>query len=236
MTIDKVSIKNESTKENKKYYWQEITVVLCIAVLPYIYWGIEWLVWPGQKLETPFIREKVSLMWRYLVMFIPVYYIVKLNSIKLEKLFLERIRLKQFVHGAVVGMLGLVIAVTLTMFLENSNAITPYANANEQLPISGIVFYFFTIATALVVSFVEEYIFRMYMYKRLTIATGREWVAIVLSILLYGMYTSLGTDWGNFCVAIGLGTIYMLSFTVFKSIWPGVVGHFLVDTIFSIKF
>lgn len=76
--------------------------------------------------------------------------------------------------------------------------------------------------------FLEEFVMRGYLIRRLIDLTGKPWVAILVSSAMFGSYHIYQGVAGAVTISF-LGLIYAMTLRVTRSIWPAFVAHWAVD-------
>lgn len=99
-----------------------------------------------------------------------------------------------------------------------------YTPAFDQLPLRyGLVLVYY-----LIVGFREELYFRSYLITRLTELSGRRYLAVLISVVLFTSIHAYQGWWGMFYAGIA-GLILSGGFLASGSIWPMILAHGLYD-------
>lgn len=81
----------------------------------------------------------------------------------------------------------------------------------------------------------EEFIARGYLIARLTELTGRFWVAATISSVMFAGY-HIYEGMPMLPIAFGIGMFFSLMLRVTKSIWPGLIAHYVIDAAIFLMF
>jgi membrane protease YdiL (CAAX protease family) len=228
-SIETTMSKKFAEPSDRIFLIAEIVAVLCIAALPHIYWGLERIIWhPLYKNVTPFTASKMTLMWDYLMMIIPVWYIAKINESRFGKFNLGKIKPLHFAGGIGVWAIGIMVLQEIANLKNASHSGSP----ESTISFFGYIFIFLS---AIATGFVEEIVFRKYFVERFKLLFGKISIAVLLSLFIYCLYYSFGKGISSYVFSFIIGSVYMCLFLLLKSVWPGILGHILVDLVFVLK-
>lgn len=203
----------------KRILWMEMGAIAALYFLPSIWAGISALLHTRASSSTmPAGLTNLTWIVFYLRRLLPALFIVWTTG---EGLGTFGFRRFSVLRGSAA------IALVLATYIAFSWMAATLWPAAGSIPLTRELSFYFTAMLANFVSLVvEEFLVRAYLLKRLEELTGRAWIAILVSVLVY-VALHLGSGLRSVPINAVIGMVLVLSYRISGSIWPGVIGRLL---------
>ncbi len=203
--------------------WLEVSAVLCLAYVPFMYGSIVSFFLGRQESGSLFSYE-MSRLVEALQMSMPVLAIMALSRDAWSKFGIVRPSWLTDTLAAIgIFTINIIARDFVFSLLPQSFWRSTVIIIHRQAP-AGLLEHLLLAFTLLLAAFSEELVMRGYLIPRLEQLLKSTWKAVLVTSLLFASY-HLYQGFGSTIIVAGYGLVYGTAFCLFRRLWPLCIAH-----------